>query len=53
MRTQYVEGAYSNTVTLKSRLGLTEDHSNGTIRQIIHDLLLVELFDVQYYSDLE
>ena len=26
---------------------------NGTIRQIIHDLLLVELFDVEYYRDLE
>ena len=26
---------------------------NGTIRQIIHDLLLVELFDVKYYRDLE
>jgi len=26
---------------------------NGTIRQIIHDLLLVELFDVEYYLDLE
>ena len=26
---------------------------NGTIGQIIHDLLLVELFDVDYYRDLE
>ena len=26
---------------------------NGTIVQIIHDLLLVELFDVEYYRDLE
>ena len=26
---------------------------NGTIGQIIHDLLLVELFAVKYYSDLE
>ena len=26
---------------------------NGTIGQIIHDLLLVELFDVKYYRDLE
>jgi len=26
---------------------------NGTIGQIIHDLLLVELFDVKYYCDLE
>jgi len=27
--------------------------ANGTIGQIIHDLLLVELFDVEYYRDLE
>jgi len=27
--------------------------ANGTIRQIIYDLLLVELFDVEYYCDLE
>jgi len=26
---------------------------NETIGQIIHDLLLVELFDVEYYRDLE
>ena len=26
---------------------------NGTIGQIIHDLLLVELFDVEYYCDLK
>jgi len=26
---------------------------NGTIRYIIHDLLLVKLFDVEYYRDLE
>jgi len=26
---------------------------NGTIGQIIHDLLLVELFDAEYYRDLE
>jgi len=26
---------------------------NGTIGQIIHDSLLVELFDVKYYRDLE
>jgi len=37
-------------VTLKSRLRVT---GNGTIGQIIHDLLLVELFDVKYYRDLE
>jgi len=27
--------------------------ANGTIGQIIHDLLLVELFDFEYYRDLE
>jgi len=37
-------------VTLKSRLRVS---GNGTIRRIIHDLLLVELFDVKYYRDLE
>ena len=37
-------------MTLKSRLRVT---GNGTIGQIIHDLLLVELFDVKYYRDLE
>ena len=26
---------------------------NGTIRQIIHDLLLVELLKVEYYGDLK
>jgi len=26
---------------------------NGTIGQIIHDLLLVQLFDVKYYRDIE
>ena len=36
-------------MTLKSRLRVTQ----GTIGQIIHDLLLVELFDVKYYRDLE
>jgi len=42
-------------VTLKSRLRVTQGHwkRNGTIGQIIHDLLLVELFDVEYYRDLE
>ena len=40
-------------MTLKSRERVTQGHSNGTIGQIIHDLLLVELFDVKYYRDLE
>jgi len=37
-------------VTLKSRLRVTV---NGTIGQIIHDLVVVELFDVEYYCQLE
>jgi len=40
-------------VTLKSRLRVTQFTGNGTIGQIIHDLLLVELFDVDYYRDLQ
>jgi len=40
-------------VTLKSRLRSLKVTGNGTIGQIIHDLLLVELFDVKYYRDLE
>ena len=42
-------------MTLKSRLRITQVTGNGTIGQIIglHDLLLVELFDVKYYRDLE
>jgi len=39
-------------MTLKSRLRVTQSH-NETIGYIIHDLLLVELFDVEYYRDLE
>ena len=39
-------------MTLKSRLRVKVT-GNGTIGQIIHDLLLVELFDVKYYRDLE
>ena len=53
LRTQYVEGIHRpkySTVTLKSGLRVT---GNGTIGQIIHGLLLVELFDVKYYRDLE
>ena len=41
------------TVTLKYRLRLLKVTGNGTIGQIIHDLLLVQLFDVKYYRDLE
>jgi len=53
LRTQYVECIHRPkyyTVTLKSRLRVTV---NGTIGQIIHYLLLVELFDVEYYRDVE
>ena len=34
-------------------LGSPKVTGNGTTGQIIHDLLLVELFDVKYYRDLE
>ena len=37
-------------MTLKSTLRVT---GNGTIGQIIHDLLSDELLDVEYYRDLE
>ena len=56
LHTQYVEGTHRlkyYTVTLKSRLRVTQFTGNGTIGQIIHDLLLVELFDVDYYRDLQ
>ena len=39
-------------MTLKSRLRSLKV-TNATIVQIIHDLLLIELFDVEYYRDLE
>jgi len=42
-------------VTLKSGLGVTQGHSkrNHWTDHTRHDLLLVELFDVKYYRDLE
>jgi len=40
-------------VTLKSRLRVTQGHGNGIIGYIIHDLVEVKLFDVEYYRDLE
>ena len=55
LRTQYVEGIHRSkcyTVTLKSRIRVTHWKRKKT-GQIIHDLLLVELFDVKYYHDLE
>jgi len=39
-------------MTLKSRLRPLKVTRNGTIGQIIHDLLY-ELFDVKYYRDVE
>ena len=56
LRTQYVEGIHRPkyyTVTLKSRLRSPKVTGNGNIGQIIYDLLLVELFDVKYYRNLE
>jgi len=58
LRTQYVEGIHGPkyyTVTLKSRLRVSQvqwkrNHWSG---QIIHDLVLVELFDVTYYREFE
>ena len=38
-------------MTLKSTLRVTQ--GNGNIVQIIHDLLLVDILDVEYYLDLE
>jgi len=35
------------------RYGSPKVTGNGTIGQLIHDLLLVELFDVKHYRDLE
>ena len=54
-RTQYADGIYSKdyTMTLKSRLSVTHVTGNGTIGYIIHDLAVVELFDVEYYRGLE
>ena len=40
-------------MTLKSRLSVTHVTGNGTIGYIIHDLAVVELFDVEYYRGLE
>ena len=47
---RFVEGI---SVTLKSTLRVTQVTGNGTIGQIIHDLLLDELLNVEYYRDLE
>ena len=50
LRTQYVDGIYYNPVTLKSRLSVTQGHWKRNHRV---DLLLVELFNVEYYRDRE
>ena len=52
LHTQFIEGI---SVTLKSTLMVTQGQvtGNGTIGQIIYDLLLDELLDVEYYHDLE
>ena len=59
LRRQCVEGIYRPkyyTVALKSRLRVTESHwkrNHWIDHTYQHDLLLVELFDVEYYRDLE
>jgi len=40
-------------MTLKCRLRSLKVTVNGTTGYIIHDLVVVELFDVEYYCDLE
>ena len=55
-RTQYVESSHRPkyyTMTLKSRLRVTRGHWKWNHWSYINDLLLVELFDVKYYRDLE
>ena len=52
LRTQYAEGIYMHnyytvTLKLKSRLRSLKVTGNGTIGYIIHDLVVVELFDVE------
>jgi len=51
-----VEGIYANPMTLKYRLRITQDHwkRNQWIDHTVYDLhIIVELFDVEYYHDLE
>jgi len=55
LRTKFIEGIYRSDYARSWNLGqgslkVTE---NGTVGCIIHDLLLVELFGVEYYRDLE
>jgi len=55
LRTQYVEEIYRSNYPWPWNLGQgsLKVTGNGTIRIIIHNLLLVELFDVEYNRDLE
>jgi len=55
LRTRYVEAIYRFNYPWPWNLGQwsLKVTGNGTIGQIIHDLQLVELFDVEYYCDLE
>ena len=55
MHTQYVDAIYRSNYPWPWNLGQgsLEITGNGTSGCIIHDLLLVELFDVEYYRDLE
>ena len=46
----HVSCAHNTSMTLKSRSRVTQSHWKYTI---IYDLLLVELFDAEYYRDLE
>jgi len=56
LRTRYAEGIYRHkyyTVTLKSRLSVTQGHWKRNHWIDLHDLVVVELFDVEYQCDLE
>jgi len=55
LRTQYDKGIYRHkyyTVTLKPRLRVTQDHWKRNHWKD-HTVVVVELFDVEYYCDLE
>jgi len=50
----FIRTQCSNTLTLKFRLGVCEGHwKRHHSIDYIHDLLLVELFNVEYYGELE
>ena len=53
--TQYIEGISRSNYPWPWNLGQgsLKVSRNGTIGQIIHDLLLVKLLDIEYYRDLE